>query len=76
MNLRKESEEIGKVLKLAKSEKNKMTDAEDATQLADLTEQLNAYNSHCDDEKRRITDLDAEVGSEGWGYGRGTILTG
>ena len=30
---------------------------------------MDGYNNHCDDEKRRITDLGAEVGSEGWGWG-------
>ena len=61
MNLRKESEEIGKVLKLAKSDQNKLNDADDAVNLADLTEQLDDFNSQCNDEKRRIKDLDAEV---------------
>ena len=40
------------------------------SKLADITVQLDGYNNHCDYEKRRITDLDAEVGSEGWGRGR------
>ena len=77
MNLRKESEEIGKVLKLAKSEKNRLSDADDATNLADLTVQLDGYNSQCEDEKRRIKDLDSEVGfvwvgsESGWGGDQG-----
>ena len=61
VNLRKESEEIGKVLKLAKNEKHRLSDADDAINLADLTEQLDDFNSQCEDEKRRIKDLDAEI---------------
>ena len=41
-----------------------MCDAKDAMQLADLTNSLDAYISQCKEEKRRITDLDAEVGQQ------------
>ena len=41
-----------------------MCDAKDAMQLADLTANLDAYISQCKEEKRRITDLDAEVGHQ------------
>ena len=41
-----------------------MCDAKDAMQLADLTNSLDAYISQCKEEKRRITDLDAEVGHQ------------
>ena len=38
------------------------SNAYDAVNLADLTVQLHVYNCQCEDEKRRIKDLDSEVG--------------
>ena len=52
---------MGKILRLVKSERNQMIDAQDATKLAELTDCLDDYLNQCKDEKRRIADLDAEV---------------
>ena len=48
-----------------------LSDADDATNLVDLTVQLDGYNSQRKDEKQKIKDLDSEVrliwGRERWG---------
>lgn len=59
--LRKESEEIGKILKLAKSERNITEDSRDTNKLLVLIENMDEYSMKCNVEKRAIADLDSEI---------------
>lgn len=60
-NLEKESEEIGKVLRLAKSDRNVSADGRDIDKLLTLIDKLDDYKTQCVREEREIKELDSEV---------------
>lgn len=59
--LEQESEEVGKILRLAKSERNLSEDCRDINKLQSLTEAMDDYKLKCNVEKRAIMDLDKEI---------------
>ncbi|KAH3857694.1 coiled-coil domain-containing protein 63-like [Dreissena polymorpha] len=60
-SLKKENEEIGKVLRLAKSDRNVSADGRDIEKLLTLIDQLDEYKTKCVREEREIKQLDSEI---------------
>ena len=52
---------MGKILRLARSEKNQIEDHKNTMVLLNLIRQLDSYNNQCKGEQRRIKELDSDV---------------
>ncbi|KAL4223927.1 hypothetical protein ACF0H5_017389 [Mactra antiquata] len=59
--LKNENEEINKILRLAKSDRNQGEDSRDIDKLLGLIDKLDEYKRLCAEEERQVKDLDEEI---------------